>query len=235
MDEGPTPARTHTCSYTISFKLDVLKKLSELHGNISATARFFCIPRSCVQDWLRQQDKLEACRTDDDLVIRKRRCIPSSEDTAKKRARCPAMEESLASWISEERKQGIPVSASHIKARAEDLLSKSDGATNFKASNGWLERFTKRYKVVNRSVTSVGQKVPDNARELCHCFFKFHESVIGGIELKNIGNMDETPMYFDLPQNKTYDFKGVKHVTGQPARTSFDTLLFSAQWPMVQN
>ena len=25
-------------------------------------------------------------------------------------------------------------------------------------------------------------------------------------------NMDETPMYFDMPNNKTYDFRGVKTV-----------------------
>ena len=32
-----------------------------------------------------------------------------------------------------------------------------------------------------------------------------------------IGNMDETPMWFDLPASKSYDFKGVKVV---PAKTT---------------
>uniref|UniRef100_A0A2R5L687 C2H2-type domain-containing protein n=1 Tax=Ornithodoros turicata TaxID=34597 RepID=A0A2R5L687_9ACAR len=55
---------------------------------------------------MKQQEKLNACKAEKNVAIRKRRNVPSTEETAKKRAKYPAMEEELAAWIAEERKQG---------------------------------------------------------------------------------------------------------------------------------
>ena len=86
---------------------------------------------------------------------------------------------------------------------------------NFKALNGWLQKFTVRHNITFRCVTSQGQKIPSNAKLLAEQFFSFlraklHENNI--TDVKNIANMDETSVWFDLSNTKTYDFCGVKTV-----------------------
>lgn len=206
-------------SYTISFKLEVLAKLEELNGNISGTAKYYCIPRSCVQDWIKQKEKLTNTTARDDVEVRKRRNIPSDNEQRKKRAKFPEMEIILVDWIHEERKAGRAVTSFQIKTQAEEILKTQNNSEesindiDFKASNGWLERFLNRHNIVSRSVTSIGQKVPDNAKELCEKFFEFFDRTAKDINPSYIGNMDETPLWFDLPRQTTYDFKGVKSVT----------------------
>ena len=39
-------------------------------------------------------------------------------------------------------------------------------------------------------------------------------------ELRSIGNMDETPLWFDLPCSKSYDFRGVKSVQARERKTA---------------
>jgi hypothetical protein len=61
---------------------------------------------------------------------------------------------------------------------------------------GWLERFISRHGLSPRAVTSQGQKVPANAKDLASAFMKYtHEKTLSeSLEFKAIGNMDETPM-----------------------------------------
>ena len=86
-----------------------------------------------------------------------------------------------------------------------------DSKLRFKASNGFLHNFLRRNKLVRRGVMSVGQKVPPNAPQLCEKFLNIMKDLNGTYQV--ILNMDETPMYFDLPSSHCIDFKGVKTVT----------------------
>ena len=79
----------------------------------------------------------------------------------------------------------------------------------FKASTGWFRRMCIRNQLVNRRVTSIGQKFPDNAVELAEEFLKDMKN-IG--DFSNIANMDETPCYFDIPRTSTIDKRGVSTV-----------------------
>ena len=72
-----------------------------------------------------------------------------------------------------------------------------------------MARFINRHILSSRSPTSVGQKIPANAKELALKFFDYvkqwkEKQESGPV----IGNMNEIPMYFDAP----YDLKGVKTV-----------------------
>jgi hypothetical protein len=55
---------------------------------------------------------------------------------------------------------------------------------------------------------SVGQKVPPNAKEIAD---KHFEDVKVKMEKGPhvLANMDETPIWFDVPSNSTLDFKGI--------------------------
>ena len=89
----------------------------------------------------------------------------------------------------------------------------------FRASNGWLVRFVSRNKLSCSTVTSQGQKVPSNASDLAKEFLQYthHHIKSKDFQPSFIANMDETPVWFDLPSSRSYDFRGVKYV---PAKTT---------------
>ena len=97
---------------------------------------------------------------------------------------------------------------------------------DFHASNGWLSRFTSRHGLTSRSVTSHGQKVPSDAKCLAEKFFQYTKEMTDtrNFELMSIGNMNETPLWFDLPCSKSYDFRDVKSVQ---ARTGKEKLRYT--------
>lgn len=82
----------------------------------------------------------------------------------------------------------------------------------FKGSKGWACKFLNRHNFVNRAFTSVGQKVPENALALMEATFGRFDDVANGIDIRDIANMDETPVYFDMPRSRTFDTRGVKTV-----------------------
>ena len=59
---------------------------------------------------------------------------------------------------------------------------------------------------------SVGQKIPENSKELAVDYFDVLGRMIRTEKPQVLANMDETPLWFDLPANHTLDFKGVKTV-----------------------
>ena len=84
----------------------------------------------------------------------------------------------------------------------------------FAASRGWLSRFLRRRKLVSRRVTTVGQEIPGNAADVAERFMSDVKKIItdGKFSDACIGNMDETPLWFDLPSTATIDMEGVKTV-----------------------
>ena len=109
------------------------------------------------------------------------------------------MEDTLFDWIMDTRDSGLCVNQRSIKAKASELMSRSDN--NFKASSGWLYRFLKRKNLVLRRVTTTGRELPRKAPQtinnfLNECSAKFQ---VDGFDRKCLLNMDETSIYIDSP------------------------------------
>ena len=115
------------------------------------------------------------------------------------------------------RSVGITVIGQSIKQQSQNVMAElyeSDDDAEFHISNGWLKRFQHRHNLTCRSVTSVGQKIPPNAKDLAMSIFEFLEQkyMEQTYDLKFIVGMDESPQWFDLPNSGKYDFRGVKAV-----------------------
>ncbi|KAH1173359.1 hypothetical protein KIL84_017881 [Mauremys mutica] len=92
--------------------------------------------------------------------------------------------------------------------------SNPDHSKGFKATVSWCTRFLERHSLVLRQKTRIAQKLP---ADLDGKVSLFHRYVIQqrkkhGYALSQIGNMDETPMNFDMVGNKTVNPKGAKTV-----------------------
>ena len=86
--------------------------------------------------------------------------------------------------------------------------------TDFAGTTSWCERFMIRNGLCMRAITTVVLKLP---REYKRNIIEFHKYVINVrkkpcFEIEQLGNMDEVPLTFDVPSNKTVDVKGAKTI-----------------------
>ena len=96
-----------------------------------------------------------------------------------------------------------------IKARR---LAIEMSIIDFAGTTSWCERFTRRNGLCMRNKTTIAQKLP---HEYERKIIEFHKYVINMrkklcFEIVQLGNMDEVPLTFDVPSNKTVDAKGSK-------------------------
>ena len=117
--------------------------------------------------------------------------------------------------VHEHRQSGFVVTRNKIRIFAlqwaKDNPEHSEG---FNGPAAWCSRFMKRHDLVLRQKTKVAQKLPP---DLDNKLGSFHKYIIQKrteyrYPLSNIGNMDETPVCFDMTENTTVDAKGVKTV-----------------------
>ena len=96
-----------------------------------------------------------------------------------------------------------------IKAKA---MASDQQMSNFQATNSWCTRFLRRRNFVLRQKTKIAQKLPEDLEEK---ITSFHRLVIKGHKetnygLVHVGNMDETPVWFDMPSARTVNTQGEK-------------------------
>ncbi|XP_062511811.1 uncharacterized protein LOC134187675 [Corticium candelabrum] len=128
--ETESTERKASISYTVKRKLSAIEKYDEYGGNLSRAARDSGVPRSNLQRWVKK-------RTNSRRYTRS------------------------VNFLSERgadiRKDGIAVHGEFIKAQAKKLFKEvypDEDVENFKASNGWLQKFTVRHDSTFRCVTS---------------------------------------------------------------------------------
>uniref|UniRef100_A0A8C5P864 HTH CENPB-type domain-containing protein n=1 Tax=Leptobrachium leishanense TaxID=445787 RepID=A0A8C5P864_9ANUR len=191
----PNPeSKTKRRSYDAGFKLKVVSRAEE--SNNSIASREFCVDEKQVREWRKTKADLEK--------------IPKTKK-ARRGAKTSygALEAELHTWVMKCRQNGYCVTGMGIRLRAlhmaKDDKLKAPGIENFVASAGWCTRFMNRFGLCLRQRTKISQKLPKDLDEKVMSFHSFiiKQRRIHNYDLGDIGNMDETPMTFDLPSNKT--------------------------------
>lgn len=129
-----------------------------------------------------------------------------------KKAELPEMEIQLYKWFLAQRERNMPVSGEMIKQKALNLCA-SLNISDFKASDGWLQRFKERYGV--RFLKITGEKLSSQP-ELIAPFKERLKRVIRdhGLNEHQIYNADETGLYWRLLPDKTYVSLAEKTASG---------------------
>lgn len=135
-----------------------------------------------------------------------------------RKAAHPEMEQELLQWIEALRAENLKISRADIQRKALELYQGA-GQDEFVASKGWLEKFLDRNHLSLRRRTTVGQKLP---RDLIPKVTSFIMKVrrirhSKAFPLSSIGNMDETPLWLDMPGDTTITNSGARSV---PIRTT---------------
>ncbi len=187
--------------YTITFKLDVINYAKE-HGNRAAERMFGPPPtEKMIRSWRQQEEKLKTVSG-------------SKHNLRGRHAKWPELEDELCSWVTDQRSQGITVSTKMIIFQAKQIAAEQNHE-DFTGHATWCFRFMKRKNLVMRTRTKLAQKMPNEFEDK---IIEFHRFIINqrkstNFELSQIANMDETPLTFDVPCNKTVDLKGTKSIT----------------------
>lgn len=188
-------------SYTAAFKLKVIAVAEEKGKHFAAKA--FDVHRRRVQEWCQNKERLQNA--------------PKSEKRksgAGRPIKYDDIENSLIRWFEERRECGIRVTGKALRHEAL-RLHRENGSQSFKASNGWYRRFKKRHNIVFRRTTHVSQHAVNITDDRVDRFLRFVLRMRRMREYSDaeILNMDETPVWFEMPGKSTLTKKGVSEVS----------------------
>ena len=213
-------------SYTLLRKLEVLRYVA--NSSEAEASHHFGIPRTTIQGWKgldkQPRDRRNKKRKNKDGAGPP---ITYGED----------LDLSLYQWLLEMRDLNLPVHNSQIKRKAIKMIKPSH--PSFKASMGWLTQFKTRHSLMNRQQTSVQQKLPVQLEAKLKEFFEDLKALQNqrNFDKSLILNMDETPMWFDMPSSTTVDAQGKKEIlvqgTGAHKRRFTVTLACTASGMML--
>nr|XP_042901752.1 tigger transposable element-derived protein 4-like [Parasteatoda tepidariorum] len=137
-------------------------------------------------------------------IILNSSCSGASQKVKKvKKGKYENIEEKLMIWFKQARSANIPVNGTLLRGKALEIAEKLN--VDFTPSNGWIDRMKKRaglvYKTIKGDCNSVDLQEAEEWKA------KLPE-IISGYQPKNIFNMDECGLFFNLLPDKTFAFKG---------------------------
>jgi DDE superfamily endonuclease/Tc5 transposase DNA-binding domain/CENP-B N-terminal DNA-binding domain len=121
----------------------------------------------------------------------------------------PNVEQALALWIDQATENNCTLSGHIISTKAANFAQRL-GIENFKGSNGWFDRFKKRYNV--KQYTRCGEANSAPLEELPQQRIELQD-LLANWDLNNVYNCDETALYWKLEPSKTlarYSIAGTK-------------------------
>ena len=197
-------------SFEAAFKVEVVQ-YAEKSSNREA-GRKFLIDEKHVREWKLQKVKLiDVCKA----KKKPKKRLPGAGG----KPRMGDLEEHLIAYIDAMRTRNLRVTCRVIQSKARELYasrtaSGPGSSKPFVASRGWLRRFLERWELSLRRRTTMGQRL---LADLIDKVVRFvmstqKQRIKHKYSLSGIGNMDETPLWMDMPGDTTIARMGVKSV-----------------------
>ena len=175
--------------------------------SIHAVSAKYGIYRNSVRDWIKQKDLLEKADTkENNRLLGAGRKSYSFE-----------YEPQILKWIEYHRKLRLALTMRAIIGYLLFLQPEFGETKSYDALKMWCIRFLKRNNLVFRRAGHIGQSLPKSIHTVVNGFLRdiirARENMgIGDQDLGRIVNMDETPIFFDMPETITIEVKGTKNV-----------------------
>ncbi len=208
--EEPTNDKSIRRQYTAKQKKRVVQYAR--HHGVRPAERKFGVPRKNIQRWLKS-----FLDGDFDQGIAKRgpkkqRIWRGRQKAGRKLSYPKEIDDKLLEWVLCLRERHLALSTQMLRDKALALIKEHNA--NFKASEGWARKFIRRHSLELRARTSVAQKLPGDLEDKVSAFQEEvkTERQKHDFPKELIGNMDETPLYFDMVPSRTIEKKGAKEV-----------------------
>lgn len=134
-----------------------------------------------------------------------------------------AVDQVVFNWFCKARNKHLPISGPIIQAKALES-AQCLGLDNFKASNGWLERFRRRHDITFKKIC--GESADVNIEDVTFWKEKLL-TILKDYAPRDVFNADETGLYYRALPTKTYALKDDK-CNGKKTAKQRLTILFCA-------
>lgn len=158
------------------------------------------------------------------ILHRKDFIAATPSNSVKKRQKAggfPELEKALVTWFSQCRQQNVPVSGILMKEKAK-IYAEKLGIRDFRASDGWFDRFKKRNNITFRKICGESASVDNN---VCIEWKQKLSEIIREYEFKNVFNADETGLFYKCLPDRTMCFKNEKCRGGKHSKERITILL----------
>lgn len=188
-------------SYSARFKLQVVA-YAEVNTNREASRRFD-VSETNIRYWRKKKEEYSKSGR-------------NSRRLREHKAAFPELEAELLQYIVEQRSGAFSVTYEIIREQALKIAAKMHiNKDFFKASVGWVKKFLNRNNLCVRRRPTIAQRLPN---EYENKIVAFHQYIIQKRQKFNflfsqIGNADQTPIYWDMPRSSTITTKGAKTVS----------------------
>jgi hypothetical protein len=180
---------------TLKEKIEVIN-LNKAGMSARSLSMRFNVGKTQIQNIIKNKTKYEhAFKKNDVSVDNKKMTYKTGNEK---------VNELLWKWFCHARSQNYVISGPVLKAQALEF-AKQEGNSTFKASNGWLESFLKRHKIVFGTTSGERAQIDSTVVEN---WFDQLKSICEGYHPKDIFNFDESGLVFKSGQVKTYKVKG---------------------------
>ncbi|KFO70389.1 Tigger transposable element-derived protein 4, partial [Cuculus canorus] len=189
-------------SISIEDKIDIISAVEGGERKADVAAKYG-IKKNSLSSILKNKDKLleafESLRFD---PKRKRLRTASHSD----------LEEALVRWYRVAQRLAVPVSGAMLRLKANDFAQKL-GHSEFRCSNGWLDRFKSRNGLVFRAQPAETAAAALGAPALCYRDVLPH--CLNDYQPKNVFYLQETGLLYQMLPRNTFAFKGETCSVGQ--------------------
>ena len=198
-------------SYIRKFKLSVVSWYFKNGQNVSKTSLEFKVDRKQVRTWVAKEPSIRATKI-------KKRCERGMA------AKFPDMEKHLHTEFLKLKKEGRSIKKWWFVTTGREFLKNCLPDAKFLFSDKWFRGFCNRKRISLRRKANASLKTPD---QLVNAITKFHQKLLrerlrGKFQLKDIANMDQTPLPFVLDDNRTYDTVGAKEIWVRSGQSGLD-------------
>lgn len=178
---------------TIAQKMEIIKFVEAQHIGVRAVAEKFNIGKTQVSDIIKNKVYLSQTFVEQGSENSKRK-FPKSDGEI--------IDTVIFQWYLHARVNNLSISGPVLKEKALELASEV-GLNDFKASNGWLQKFKERHQISYKNVYSDDTSVKQSV--IADWLSKVKE-LINGYEERDIFNCDETGLFFRILPENTINF-----------------------------
>uniref|UniRef100_A0A1B6BY84 HTH CENPB-type domain-containing protein n=1 Tax=Clastoptera arizonana TaxID=38151 RepID=A0A1B6BY84_9HEMI len=161
-------AKRKHITLSLSEKLAVLQRLDK-GESLQKIAKELNVGVTTIKDWRKNRKDIEShtMTIDGENALKNRKTL--------KKPKLELLDSALWMWFSQERRKGTPISGPIIKEKAIILHKKLEVGSEFKASEGWIDRWKTRHGI--RFISICGEKLSADAEAANEFSVKFQEIV----------------------------------------------------------
>lgn len=202
---------------TLEAKISLIKDNHYGYGlSTRKLAEKYSISKSSVANILSRRDEY-----DHDYLINANKGIKRKikDDTSKH------IDDVLFQWFTAQRAKHIPISGPLLQEKARQIAEEIGLSTNdFKASNGWREKFRQRHMIGHRQISGEGASVSATTAEEWKDRLP---TIINDYSSDDIYNADETALLFKAVPNRSLVISKEQCKGGKRSKERYTVLLCS--------